>query len=96
MSLDRREFLRNAGSAAALAAIGGGIAPVAGLAQRTAVGRAASPPPAMDPVVRELLTEALDEARRGGAEFADARIARTRTNSIRTREQQIVNVSEGD
>ena len=50
----------------------------------------------MDPVVRELLLHALDEARRGGAEFADARIARSRNSTINTREQQIVNVSESD
>jgi TldD protein len=94
MTTSRREFLRAAGTATALAAIGGTIAPVEGLAARLA------PPPAepaaMDPAVRELLLEALDAARRSGAEFADARIARSRTSSVSTREQQIVNVAEGD
>ena len=52
--------------------------------------------PPMDPVVRDLLLEALDEARRGGAEFADARLARSRTRGVSTRERQIVNVSESD
>ncbi|MDB4899037.1 MAG: hypothetical protein JWN53_845 [Gemmatimonadetes bacterium] len=50
----------------------------------------------MDPVVRELLLEALDAARRGGAEFADARIGRSRTNVVSSRERQIVNIVEGD
>jgi TldD protein len=50
----------------------------------------------MDPVVRQLLLEALDEARRGGAEFADARISRYRSSTVSTREQQIVNVGEAD
>ncbi len=50
----------------------------------------------MDPVVRELLLEALDAARRGGAEFADARLSRYRNSAISTRERQIVNVAEGD
>jgi TldD protein len=50
----------------------------------------------MDPAVRELLLEALNAAKLGGAEFADARIARSRNSVVATREQQIVNVAEGD
>jgi TldD protein len=94
MTTNRREFLRAAGTATALAAIGGTIAPVEGLAARLAARPAE--PAAMDPAVRELLLEALDAARRAGAEFADARIARSRTSSVSTREHQIVNVAEGD
>jgi TldD protein len=97
MSLDRREFLRNTVGATTLAAVTGALAPADALAQRLrSMSRTGGIPPAMDPAVRELLLEALDAAKRGGAEFADARIARTRTSSVRTREQQIVNVAEGD
>ena len=96
MNFDRREFLKSAGGATALAALGRALTPLKGIAQRLAPASADRLPPAMDPVVRELLLEALDEAKRGGAEFADARVARTRTASVRTREQQIVNVAEGD
>ena len=96
MNFDRREFLKSAGGATALAALGSALTPLKGIAQRLVPASADRLPPAMDPVVRELLLEALDEAKRGGAEFADARIARTRTASVRTREQQIVNVAEGD
>ena len=96
MNFDRREFLKSAGGATALAALGSALPPLKGIAQRLVPASADRLPPAMDPVVRELLLEALDEATRGGAEFADARIARTRTASVRTREQQIVNVAEGD
>jgi TldD protein len=96
MSPNRRDFLKAATSAAALAAVGTTVAPVEGLAARLAPVRTGGEPPAMDRFVRQLLLEALDEAKRGGAEFADARIARSRNSSVSTREQQIVNVAEGD
>jgi TldD protein len=50
----------------------------------------------MDPATKELLVEALNAARMGGAEFADARIGRYRNNYVITREQQIVNVVDTD
>ena len=50
----------------------------------------------MDPAIRALLIEALDEAKRSGAEFADARISRYRNSSVSTREHQIVGVGESD
>ncbi len=75
--------------------MGGALGPASALAERLATPPAAAPP-AMDPAVRELLLEALDAARRGGAEYADARISRYRNSSVSTREQQIVNVAEGD
>jgi TldD protein len=84
-------------SAAALAAAGGAVAPAAGQAPRVSPTPARDDhAPAMDPAVRELLLEALDAASRGGAEYADARISRYRNSSVATREQQIVNVVEGD
>jgi TldD protein len=95
MSMHRRKFLRNAAGAAALAAAGTALDPMEAAARRLATVRGPEAP-AMDPVVRELLLEALDAARRGGAEFADARVARTRTNSVRSRERQIIGVVEGD
>jgi TldD protein len=52
--------------------------------------------PPMDPATKELLTEALNAARMGGAEFADARIGRYRNNYVITREQQIINVVDTD
>ena len=95
MSMHRREFLRSAVGATALAAAGTALDPVEAAARRLASAGQADAP-AMDPVVRELLLEALDEARRNGAEFADARVARTRTSSVRSRERQITGVVEGD
>ena len=96
MTPSRRDFLTTIGAAAALTAATGAIAPAAAAARRggaLAEGRRA---PAMDPVVRELLLEALDAASRGGAEYADARFSRYRNSSVSTREQQIVNVAEAD
>ncbi len=97
MSMHRREFLKHTAGAATLVAVGATLDPVEAAAARLAGDRrGSSAPPAMDPAVRELLLEALDEARRGGAEFADARVARTRTSSVRSREQRIIGVVEGD
>ena len=96
MSPSRREFLTSVTSSAALAVAAGTIAPHAVLAVCPPSARGPSGPRAMDPAVRELLLEALDAARRGGAEFADARLSRYRNSSVTTRERQIVNVAEGD
>ncbi len=96
MSMHRREFLRSAAGAAALAVVGTALDPAEAAARQFAASRHRDDAPAMDPVVRELLLEALDEARRNGAEFADARVARTRTSSVRSRERQITGVVEGD
>src|SRR5688572_15708425 len=48
--------------------------------------------PEMDPVVRDLLLEAINAAKIAGASFADARISRFQQNFVFTREQQIQNV----
>ncbi len=89
----RRDFLKTGAAAGALA-LG---APA--LARADSLTRGTSPPsepPAMDPATKELLTEALNAATMGGAEFADARIGRYRNNFVITREQQIVNVVDTD
>ncbi|MEO8200175.1 MAG: TldD/PmbA family protein [Gemmatimonadota bacterium] len=84
---DRREFLKVAGiTAAALAADG---------TLRQAFAGATRPPtpgPTMDPATRELLMEALNAAKLGGASYADVRIGRQKRNFVFTREQQIQNV----
>jgi TldD protein len=88
----RRDFLRTSAAVGAVA-----LATPALTRAETLAARIAPPPlPAMDPATRELLTEALDAAKLGGAEFADARIGRYRNNFVITREQQIVNVVDTD
>ncbi|MEO7714353.1 MAG: TldD/PmbA family protein [Gemmatimonadaceae bacterium] len=89
----RRDFLKTGAAAGALA-LG---APA--LARADSLARGAPPPsepPPMDPATKELLTEALNAATMGGAEFADARIGRYRNNFVITREQQIINVVDTD
>ncbi len=90
---NRRDFLKTGAAASALALVGPTLSRAEALAQR-----AAPTPelPAMDAVVKELLTEALNAAKVGGASFADARIGRYRNNFVITREKQIVNVVDTD
>jgi TldD protein len=88
----RRDFLKTTTAAGALV-----LAAPALTRAETLARRAAPPePPPMDPATKELLTEALNAAKLGGAEFADARIGRYRNNFVITREQQIVNVVDTD
>ncbi|NUR36404.1 MAG: TldD/PmbA family protein [Gemmatimonadaceae bacterium] len=88
----RRDFLKTA------TAVGAAALATPALARAETLARRAAPnePAAMDPATKELLLEALDAAKLGGAEFADARIGRYRNNFVITREQQIVNVVDTD
>jgi TldD protein len=88
----RRDFLKTGATAGALAV----AAPALGRAEALAQRVAPPPLPPMDAAVKELITEALNAAKMGGAEFADARIGRYRNNFVVTREQQIVNVVDTD
>ena len=89
---DRREFIKQAGVAAA------GIA----VAPAFVSGLIATPRPVqarafqMDAVVRDLLMEALNTAKVAGAAYADARISHSQQSSIQTRERQIVSVTGSD
>jgi TldD protein len=85
---DRRDFLKKAGglAAATLAAT-----TIPRSAQALFTSPFEPPPPAMDPVVKELLLEAINAAKLAGASFADARISRFQQNFVFTREQQIQN-----
>ncbi len=89
----RRDFLRQGGAAAALAAVGlhPGAEYVSSLMQQ-------SVPVAMPSQdrIRDLMMAALNAARGAGASFADVRIGRNRQNFTITREQQIVNVVDTD
>ncbi|HTI65880.1 MAG TPA: DNA gyrase modulator, partial [Gemmatimonadaceae bacterium] len=92
----RRQFLRETGAAAALAAAGSVLGP--GLA-----GALTAPPRYPRGVesfeelpVRELLTAAIETAKSAGATWADARIGRYRQNFVGTREKQIVQVGDTD
>jgi TldD protein len=103
----RRDFLSSAlkttGVALGAAAIGPALLSRDGVAHAAALERLMPPPGfqplppvSPDPVIRALMMEALDAAKRAGADYADVRIARNRNNSVNTREQQVVNVVEGE
>jgi TldD protein len=81
VSIDRREFLATGAAAAA----------VLGLPARRRL-----PQPEPDPTIRLLCQRALDAARSAGAEYADIRVTRTRSQSVRTREQQITGASDSE
>lgn len=74
MTMDRREFIVS--GAAGFAAVG---------LSRPGV----RPPPELDPTVRELCQRALDAARSAGANYADIRVIRRRSQSVSTREHQL-------
>src|SRR5688500_20294548 len=81
----RRTFLKTGTAALGAVAIGPRVLP-------------ATPPQQQqrglytDPATRELMMEALDDAKRAGASWADVRISRNRSNSIQTRERQVTDV----
>jgi TldD protein len=52
--------------------------------------------PALDSELERLLLLALDEATRAGASYADARIARVRSQSIGTRERRVTNLADSE
>src|SRR3954468_10150850 len=94
----RRDFLRQGGSAAALALAGGTLLPL--LDGRSALGAAPVYPRGINAFeelpIRELLAAAIEAARSAGASFSDARIGRYRQNFVVTREKQIINVVDTD
>lgn len=103
----RRDFLSSAlkttGAALGAAALAPALLSRDGAAYAAALERLGPPPGfrplppvSPDPAIRALMMEALDAAKRAGADYADVRIARNRNNSVNTREQQVVNVVEGE
>jgi TldD protein len=78
---DRREFIKT--GAAVLAALG--------------LSRPGSrPPPDFGPTVRELCQRALDAARSAGAQYADIRVIRRRSQSVSTRESQFIRATDSE
>src|SRR5512145_734438 len=52
--------------------------------------------PQADASIKELCMRALSTAKKAGASYADIRVARTRLQSINTREQQITSLNDGE
>ncbi|RMH40554.1 MAG: TldD/PmbA family protein [Deltaproteobacteria bacterium] len=90
--MKRRQFLQvtaATGSAALLYGCGGSAPRSPAAPPRTDVSFS-------DPSLRALADVALDAARSAGATYADIRIADYRTQSIRTREQRVTDVRDGE
>ncbi len=92
----RRDFLRQSGAAAAMAAAGGALLPgfAGALTAPQLYPKGVS---AFEELpIKELLMDALNAAKGAGATWADARIGRYRQNFVGTREKQIVQVGDSD
>ena len=98
MGQTRREFIKSTSAAAALA----------GFAVNVPTGRNATDalvPPSLSPYssivaaepnVKELAMLALEAAKGAGADYADVRFVRNRTQNVSTREQRVSGVSDGE
>src|SRR4051794_847237 len=86
MSLSRRTFLGGSAIAALTSACGG---------ERVA-GPRAQGPAVSERTLDDVVSRALDAAKKGGATYADVRIVRRRTESISTREDHVVSVGANE
>jgi TldD protein len=90
----RREFIKSTTAAAAMA----------GIAAQSSAGRIAtdalvspySPLVAAEPNVKELAMVALDAAKSAGADYADVRFVRNRSQNLSAREQRVSGVSDNE
>src|ERR1043165_5784055 len=83
--LNRRTFVGGSAIAALTAACGG---------DRTLGKVAQGPVP--DRTLDDVVSRALDAAKRGGASYTDVRIVRRRTEAITTREDHVISVGAGE
>ena len=86
-NLTRRDFIKSAGTAAALTAAPGFL--IEPLAQTIEA-------PAADSFAIELANEALNAARGAGASYADVRVGRYRRQAVATRERNVTSVSDSE
>jgi len=96
VSLSRRDFVRltsGATAALGLSAAEARASTLARLGATTVVDPAA---PLDDPGYKALASRALDAAKAAGAQYADVRINRNRTQSIFTRERRVQGLSDND
>lgn len=82
----RRDFLRTAAAATA----------VAGLGSCAQAGSLMAPAPSSESFIDDLALEGLNAARAAGASYADARIGRYRSQFVSTRERQVTGVSDSE
>ena len=90
MSVSRRKFVKSASAAVALAAIGTRADAL------VAPSGIFAPTHAPEEDFRELAMRAVDAAKAAGAQYADVRIARYRSQSVQTRERRVQGLSDND
>ena len=83
---NRRDFLKTAAAATA----------VAGLGSCASAGTVGAPPPPSDSFINDIALEGLNAARAAGASYADTRIGRYRSQFVGTRERQVTAVSDSE
>src|SRR5688500_15646892 len=90
MSVSRRKFVKSASAAVALTAIGSRAEALVNAPEilSHARGRAED--------FKELAMRGVDAARSAGAQYADARIARYRTQSVQTRERRVQGLQDAE
>ncbi len=86
----RRDFLRTAAAATAVAGLGS-CAPAV-----TTQASAPSSPSSGDPTINDLALEGLNAARAAGASYADTRIGRYRRQAVATRERRVTGVNDSE
>ena len=91
MSVSRRKFVSTAGAAVALTAIGS-RAEALGTAPEIFVR--SGPPQSTN--YKELVMAGVSAAKSAGAQYADVRISRNRTQSINTRERRVQGLSDNE
>src|SRR5687767_13026461 len=83
---NRRDFLKAAAAAAAVASLG----------SRAQAGTLRPPPSGSDPFIDDLALEGLNAAKAAGASYADTRIGRYRSQFVGTRERQVTGVQDSE
>jgi TldD protein len=90
MTFSRRKFVKSASAAVALTAIGTRAEALVNAPEVLSHARSRS----ME--FKELVVRGVDAARSAGAQYADARIARYRTQSVQTRERRVQGLQDAE
>ena len=90
MSVSRRKFVKSASAAVALTAIGSRAEALVNAPEILAHARGRAED------FKELAMRGVDAARSAGAQYADARIARYRSQSVQTRERRVQGLSDNE
>jgi len=96
MAPTRRDFLTSAASAAALVGISSRASATSTVDALAALAPSDAAIAAAEPNVRELATLALDAAKSAGADYADVRFVRNRSQNLSTREQRVSGISDSE